>query len=60
MIIKMTIKEIRKHLFDNDVYTVIGWEKMTNKESRDLLFQQTNQELLINVIVYKTHLLISY
>ena len=60
MIIKMTIREIRKHLFDNDIYTVIGWEKMTNKESRDLLFQQTNQELLVNVIVYKTHLLLSY
>ena len=56
---QMTIREIRKHLFDNDVYTVIGWEQMTNKQSRDLLYQQTNQDLQMNVIIYKTHLLIS-
>jgi len=56
---QMTIKEIRKYLFDNDVYTVIGWEQMNNKQSRDLLYQQTNQDLQMNVIIYKTHLLIS-
>jgi hypothetical protein len=56
---QMTIREIRKYLFDNDVYTVIGWEQMTNKQSRDLLYQQINQELIVNVIIYKTHLLIS-
>jgi Trm5-related predicted tRNA methylase len=57
---KMTIREIRKFLFDNDVYTVMIWEEMNNKQSRDFLYQQTNQDLLMNVIINKTHLLIYY
>ena len=56
----MTIREIRKFLFDNDVYTVMIWEEMNNKQSRDFLYQQTNQDLLMNVIINKTHLLIYY
>lgn len=54
----MTIREIRKVLFDTDKYTVIGSEEMTNKESRDFLFQKENQDESMNVIDNGTHLLI--
>jgi hypothetical protein len=37
MINQMTIREIRKVLFETEKYTVIGADEMTNKESRDFL-----------------------
>ena len=55
---KMTIREIRQELFSTEKYTVIGSEEMTNKESRDFLFEKENQDEKMNVIVNNTHLLI--
>ena len=54
----LTIREIRKILFDNDKYTVIGSEEMTNKESRDFLYNKMNQDEKMNVIDNGSHLLI--
>ena len=58
MKIKLTIREIRKILFDNDKYTVIGSEEMTNKESRDFLYNKMNQDEKMNVFENGSHLLI--
>lgn len=55
---QMTIREIRRVLFETDKYTVIGSEEMTNKESRDLLYAKDNQDEVMNVIDNSTHLLI--
>jgi hypothetical protein len=55
---QMTIREIRRVLFDTNKYTVIGADEMTNKESRDFLYSKDNQEEVINVIDNGTHLLI--
>ena len=55
---KLTIREIRQELFSNDKYTVIGSEEMTNKESRDFLYNKKNQDEKMNVIDNNTHLLI--
>lgn len=54
----LTIREIRQELFSNDKYTVIGSEEMTNKESRDFLYNKENQDEKMNVIDNNTHLLI--
>ena len=56
--IRMTIREIRKILFDTEKYCVIGSDEMTNKESRDFLYLKNNQEDVLNVIDNDTHLLI--
>lgn len=53
-----TVKEIRTILFDTDKYTVIGHNEMTNKESRDFLYNMENQNQLYNVIDNGSHLLI--
>ena len=58
MTIKLTIKEIRKELFTNDKYTVIGSEEMTNKESRDFFYNKENQDEKMSVIDNGSHLLI--
>jgi hypothetical protein len=55
---KMTIREIRRVLFETNKYTVIGADEMTNKESRDCLYSKDNQEEVVNVIDNGTHLLI--
>jgi hypothetical protein len=55
---KLTVREIRRILFETDKYTVIGADEMTNKESRDFLFAKDNQEEIFNVIDNDTHLLI--
>lgn len=55
---KMTIREIRKVLFDTDKYTVIGSDEMSNKESRDFLYAKDNQDEVMNVIDNGSHLLI--
>jgi hypothetical protein len=55
---QMTIREIRKVLFETEKYTVIGSDEMTNKKSRDFLYEKNNQEEVLNVIDNGTHLLI--
>ena len=56
--IKMTVREIRKILFDTDKYTIIGCDEMTNKQSRDFLYSEDNQDEVLNTIDNGTHLLI--
>ena len=58
MTCRMTIREIRKILFDTEKYTVIGSEEMTNKKSRDFLHAIDDQEEVMNVIDNGSHLLI--
>lgn len=55
---KLTVREIRRILFETEKYTVIGEDEMTNKESRDFLYSKENQEEVFNVIDNDTHLLI--
>lgn len=55
---KLTVREIRRILFETEKYTVIGADEMTNKESRDFLYNKENQEEVFNVIDNDTHLLI--
>jgi hypothetical protein len=55
---QLTIREIRRILFDTDKYAVIGADEMTNKDARDFLYSRENQSDLMNVIENKTHLLI--
>jgi hypothetical protein len=54
----LTVREIRKVLFETEKYTVIGANEMTNKESRDFLYSKDNQDEVMNVIDNKSHLLI--
>ncbi len=58
MTTQMTIRQIRQELFSTEKYTVIGSEEMTNKESRDSLYEKENQDEKMNVIDNDTHLLI--
>jgi hypothetical protein len=55
---QMTVREIRRLLFETDKYTVIGEDEMTNKESRDFLYVIDNQDKTYNVIDEGSHLLI--
>ena len=55
---ELTVREIREILFETEKYTVIGEDEMTNKESRDFLYSNVNQEEVFNVIDNDTHLLI--
>lgn len=55
---KLTVREIRRVLFETEKYTVIGADEMTNKESRDFLYAIDNQDEMYNVIDNGTHLLI--
>ena len=55
---KLTVREIRRILFETEKYNVIGEDEMTNKESRDFLYSKENQEEVFNVIDNDTHLLI--
>ncbi len=58
MTTQMTIREIRRVLFETEKYTVIGSDEMTNKESRDFLYEKDNQDEVMNVIDNNSHLLI--
>lgn len=58
MTTQMTIREIRRVLFETDKYTVIGSDQRTNEDSRNLLYGMSNQEEIMNVIDNGTHLLI--
>ena len=56
---KMSVRQIRRFLFDTDKYTVMGADEMTNKESRDYLFRVEDQDnTILNVIDNGSHLLI--
>ena len=55
---QLTIREIRRVLFETEKYTVIGSDEMSNKESRDYLYAKDDQEKLMNVIDNGSHLLI--
>ena len=55
---RRTIRQIRRILFSTEKYAVIGSEEMSNKESRDFLYEKENQEEKVNVIDNGTHLLI--
>ena len=55
----MTIREIRKVLFDTDKKTVYKNTVMDNKESRDYFYVKDNQDEVLKVIENNTHLLIS-
>lgn len=55
---QMTIRQIRQELFSTEKYTVIGADEMTNKESRDFLYEKDNQDEVMNVIDNGSHLLI--
>ena len=54
----MTIREIRRVLFDTNLFAVIGPDEMTNKEARDYLYAKTDQEKVLNVIKKNDCLLI--
>jgi hypothetical protein len=56
--LKLTVREIRRILFETEKYTVIFADEMTNKESRDFLYAKDNQDETFNVIDNNTHLLI--
>ena len=56
--LKLTVREIRRILFETEKYTVIFADEMTNKESRDFLYAKENQDETFNVIDNNTHLLI--
>ncbi len=58
MTTQMTIRDIRRVLFETEKYTVIGSDEMTNKESRDFLYVKDNQDEVMNVIDNNSHLLI--
>jgi hypothetical protein len=58
MQLQMTIREIRKWLFETDKYAVIGMDEMSNQEARNFLYKIPNQLQKFNVIDNKTHLLI--
>ena len=55
---KMTIREIRKILFDADKSAIINGDEMSNKESRDFLYAQDNQDDLMNVVDFGDKLFI--
>jgi hypothetical protein len=54
----ITVRQIRKILFDTDKYTVLGSDERTNEESRNILYGMSNQDEILNVIDKGTYLLI--
>ncbi len=55
---QMTIKEIRKVLFETNKFSVIEADELTNKESLDFFYKKNNQDELMNVLDNGSHLLI--
>lgn len=55
---KLSVREIRRILFETEKYTVIGADEMSNKESRDFLYSKDNQDEIMSVIDNGSHLLI--
>lgn len=56
--LKLTVREIRRILFDTDKCAVINAVVMTNKEARDFLYSKENQDEELYVVHKRTHLLI--
>lgn len=56
---QITVREIRRVLFETDKFAVIGSQVMSNKESRDYLYAKVDQEEVMNVIDNISHLRIS-
>jgi hypothetical protein len=54
----MTVREIRRFLFETEYCISTRDHEMTNKEGRDFLYAFENQEFVFNVIDDDTHLLI--
>jgi hypothetical protein len=54
---EMTVRNIRRLLFETNKFAVIGEDELTNKESRNMLFAK-NQNSSMNVIDNGSHLLI--
>ena len=48
---KMTIREIRKELFDNGYNVTINTVEMTNKQARDFFYMFDNQEKVLETVV---------
>jgi hypothetical protein len=55
---RMTVREIRKILFDTDFFAAIGTQLMTNKDARDYLYAKTDQEQVLKVIQRDDYLVI--
>ena len=56
---QMTIREIRTELFSTNKHTTHkDGTIMSNKESRDFFYTKDNQDELLKVTNYKTHLVI--
>lgn len=55
---QMTIKGIRKVLFETNKFSVIEADELTNKESLDFFYKKNNQDELMNVLDNGSHLLI--
>lgn len=54
----LTVREIRKILFDTDILASINEQNMSNKEARDYLYAKNDQEQVLSVIEHNDCLLI--
>ena len=54
----LTVRQIRKTLFDTDKSTVIDSTERNNKESRDFLYAEKDQEKILMVMDFGTHLIL--
>ena len=54
----LTVREIRKILFDTDMLASINEQDMSNKEARDYLYAKNDQEQVLSVIEHNDCLLI--
>jgi hypothetical protein len=54
----MTVREIRKILFDTDFFAFIDARLMSNKGARDYLYAKNDQEQVLNVIQKNVYLVI--
>ncbi len=49
----MTIREIRKELFDTEVNVTINHVEFTNKQARDFFYMFDNQDKVLKVIKFE-------
>ena len=54
----LTVREIRKILFDTDMLASINEQNMSNKDARDYLYAKNDQEQVLMVIEHNDCLLI--
>ena len=55
---RLTVREIRKVLFDTGFFAFIGNRLMSNKGARDYLYAKIDQEQVLNVIQKNVYLVI--